>query len=254
MKSKILLGIITLGLLTSCSTAYKNGQTPDDVYYSPVKEGADDEKKQDYSSTEDDNYLKMKVRRNTRWSRIDDYTYWNDSRFNYCNNYYNNYYTSKNMFGGWGNYYSNNYSYNNCYCSCNWGNNWTFWGGKRDYWNNHFYVVNYKNPNFYKGSTAASNITAYKNKSYSNTNTTYTGKPGTSYSSTSNGFGGLVRRVFTPGTNGNAGSSYDRPARTYTSTTSGSSTAPATSSSAGGRSGGYNSTGSSSSGGRAGRN
>lgn len=253
MKSKILLGIITLGLLTSCSTAFKNGQTPDDVYYSPVKEGVEEiERKQDNSAKEDDNYLRMKVRRNTRWSQIDDYTYWNDSRYNY--NYCNNFYTNKNSFNGWNNYYSYN-SYNNCNCNCSWGNSWTGWGGTRDYWNNHFYVVNYKNPNIYKGSTAASNITAYKNKSYSNTNTTYTGKPGTSYSNSSNGFGGLVRRVFTPATNGSAGSSYDRPARTFGSSSSTSTnTQPSTSSSAGGNSGGYNSTGSSSSGGRAGRN
>ena len=37
MKTKILLLSITAAALGSCTTAYKSSQTPDDVYYSPVK-------------------------------------------------------------------------------------------------------------------------------------------------------------------------------------------------------------------------
>lgn len=36
MKHKILPIISTVLILSSCSTAYKSTQTPDDVYYSPA--------------------------------------------------------------------------------------------------------------------------------------------------------------------------------------------------------------------------
>jgi hypothetical protein len=38
MKLSLLLSVLTAVIFTSCSTAYKTGQTPDDVYYSPVVE------------------------------------------------------------------------------------------------------------------------------------------------------------------------------------------------------------------------
>jgi ribosomal protein S11 len=53
-------------------------------------------------------------------------------------------------------------------------------------------VITYKNPNIYSGTTNGSFVKAYRNKSYNNTNTTYTGKSGTS-SSTST-FGGLFKK------------------------------------------------------------
>ena len=37
MKSKILLLALIVAVLSSCTTAYKTGQTPDDVYYSPTR-------------------------------------------------------------------------------------------------------------------------------------------------------------------------------------------------------------------------
>lgn len=37
MTTKILLVALSVAAFSSCSTAYKTGQTPDDVYYSPVK-------------------------------------------------------------------------------------------------------------------------------------------------------------------------------------------------------------------------
>ena len=35
MKHTLLLSVLSIGLLSGCSTAFKSGQTPDDVYYSP---------------------------------------------------------------------------------------------------------------------------------------------------------------------------------------------------------------------------
>ena len=37
MKSQILLLALTVAALSSCTTAYKTGQTPDDVYFSPAR-------------------------------------------------------------------------------------------------------------------------------------------------------------------------------------------------------------------------
>ena len=37
MQSKTLLLAISVAAFSSCSTAYKTGQTPDDVYYSPAR-------------------------------------------------------------------------------------------------------------------------------------------------------------------------------------------------------------------------
>ena len=71
------LAALTLG---SCTTAYKTGQTPDDVYYSPVR--PQDEyvvtQQQDdryYGGNEDyytDRYLRMRLTNPYRWSALDD--------------------------------------------------------------------------------------------------------------------------------------------------------------------------------------
>ena len=37
MKSAILLLALSAIIFSSCTTAYKSGQTPDDVYYSPAR-------------------------------------------------------------------------------------------------------------------------------------------------------------------------------------------------------------------------
>jgi hypothetical protein len=37
MNIKVLLLALAAGSIASCSTAYKSGQTPDDLYYSPVR-------------------------------------------------------------------------------------------------------------------------------------------------------------------------------------------------------------------------
>jgi hypothetical protein len=267
MKNTLLFALIGISLFSiGCSSAYKSTQTVDDVYYSPgrpseerVDVKKEEEKKQQYEeyiSSSDDRYLRMKVSNHARWYALDDYNYWNDSRydFNMYNYYnkgygyygYNNYNPSWNYGIGKGNYYSPGFG---------WSSNYTiisYYGGKTS------------NP----GTTSGSAITAYKNKTYTNTNSGemyYNPKTGVTSnigSSSSSNFSNLVKRVFASSSATNSGSSYDRAIRTYdnnSSSNSSSSTystpsAPATSSSAGGNSGGVSSTGSSSSGGRAVRN
>ncbi len=217
MKDKILLTLLVGFLLTSCSSVYKSGQTPDDVYYSPTKEvvkkeNKEEDKQEDQASTSDDQYLKMKVRDRYRWSRIDDYDYWIDSRYN-----------------------------NLCSCTCNpptygYGyyptRTWSYYSYSP--YNN--YIPGYNNPKYVNTYTSGSNVKAYSNNTYNNTNGTTNVKTG----STSNG--SFLKKVFT-----SSGGTADRTERTIPGGTSN------TSSSAGGKSGGYNSSGSSSSSGRGGR-
>lgn len=100
MKSKILLLAVSVAALSSCTTAYKTGQTPDDVYYSPlrpeeeyVQRSSDDDRR--YSGDQsyyEDQYLRMKVRNRYRWADMDD-PYYYSNRYNYTS-YYNGYFNN----------------------------------------------------------------------------------------------------------------------------------------------------------------
>ncbi len=115
MNAKILLIALSAAAITSCSTAYKSGQTPDDVYYSPVKvieERKEDSRQKEATrpaeNTADNNRIRMIIR-DRRWRDFDnDYDYsYNNSPYRYCtcncNNYgyyYNPYYYSKPLYSG----------------------------------------------------------------------------------------------------------------------------------------------------------
>lgn len=249
MKRMLLLSALGLSVFASCTTAYKAGQTPDDVYYSPAtgvtakKEEEKAQKQQEqyneYISSADDRYLRMKVANNSRWSTIDDYSYWYDSRYDFCPNN-SSFYNSPYAMNPWSVGYSIGYGR-------------PYYGSIYGGWNSPVYtLIYYSNPKFSGGYTSGSNISAYRNKTYNNQNTGYTDKTGkfVPAGSNSNSFSSLLKRVFTPATSTSSSSSYDRPARTYTPTNN---STPSTSSSAGGNSGGFKSTGSSSSSGRGGR-
>jgi hypothetical protein len=119
MRTPILLLAITAVSLGSCTTAYKTGQTPDDVYYSPTRPAEEyvstDKKDEDrqYQYSDDqynaDRYLRMRVHNRYRWYDDNDYFYQNSYNYSYYNtwNYWNN---------PWNPYTSWNYYYNP-YCS-----------------------------------------------------------------------------------------------------------------------------------------
>src|SRR5258706_16136470 len=99
MNAKILLIAFSAAAFTSCSTAYKSGQTPDDVYYSPartIEERKDDDSKRDEvrptENTADNNRIRMTIR-DRRWREFDDdYNYsYNSSPYYYCTCACNNY-------------------------------------------------------------------------------------------------------------------------------------------------------------------
>ncbi len=121
MKLRIILpAIIGIAVFSSCASVYRSGQTPDDVYYSPAREGAAYANVQqqrdgrgsyqgrgnDYYSY-DDRWLRMRVRNPYRWSAFDDYD-WNDWRYNtWTYSYYSPY--------GWNNYWNSYYFWNSWY-------------------------------------------------------------------------------------------------------------------------------------------
>lgn len=266
MKRALLLSAFGLVLLSGCATAYQLGQTPDDVYYSPGKERPaseelvnrqQEEQYQEYVTYLDDRYLRMKVARRYRWAAIDDYNYWYDSRYDF--NTYNSYAYNYGLYNGYGLY--SNYGFYNPYAfysgiGLGYGSYYPGYGGWG--WSSPVYtVVKYSTPSF--GTTSGSAISAYRNKSYSNSNFGYKDPKTGAFvpSGGSSNFGSLVKRVFSSGNSSNNQNtqqqSYDRPARTFQPATTPSTSTPASSSSSGGNSGGYGSTGSSAGSGRAGR-
>ncbi len=77
MKTIYLPLICAIVIFSSCSSAYKTAETPDDVYYSPgsqrqTSSSVDD---QYYNANSDDQYLMMKSQDPARWSYFDDYSY-----------------------------------------------------------------------------------------------------------------------------------------------------------------------------------
>ncbi|MEO6230388.1 MAG: hypothetical protein ABIP10_09690 [Ferruginibacter sp.] len=105
MNNKLLLLAILVTAFSSCTTLYKSGQTPDDVYYSParpvgVTEVRNDRRNDDRRYDNRDyatqyNYESAIIRMgiyDPRWRYLDDYSY---SPYNYGFNhgyYYNPYY------------------------------------------------------------------------------------------------------------------------------------------------------------------
>jgi hypothetical protein len=76
---KTLLLILSITTLASCSTAYKSGQTPDDLYYSKSKVFVEKESENRYERTEDytsqDRQIRMAIN-DRRWRNLDyDYDY-----------------------------------------------------------------------------------------------------------------------------------------------------------------------------------
>lgn len=105
MNIKILLiTAISTAALASCSSAYRSGQTPDDVYYSPVQNVEESQSSQKYRNQDvsaEERALRMSAR-DRRWR------YWYDD-YEYRYDPYRNVYT-------YVNYYSPNYHFYPVFC------------------------------------------------------------------------------------------------------------------------------------------
>ena len=203
MNAKILLIAFSAAAFSSCSTAYKSGQTPDDVYYSPVRvvdERKDNDRKKEETrpaeNTVDNNRIMMTIR-DRRWREFDeDYNYsYNCSPYHYCYSTYNSY----------------GYYYNPYY---------------------------YSKPLYYPRVAPAPvnttprmvNLNTYKNYSTTTVTDPKTGATTSQttsrqYNNSNNGskLGNILREVFTPSANTHTNSPSTNSTRTYTPSSSSSS-------------------------------
>lgn len=223
MNAKILLIALSAAAFSSCSTAYKSGQTPDDVYFSPVRvvdESRNDDRNRDEArrteTSAEDARIRMTIR-DRRWRDFD-----NDYDYSY-----------------------NNSPYKYCTCNCN---NYGY------YYN----PVYYSRPVYYPTVVAKApvnstprmvNLNSYKN--YNNAVTAANSKTGASnmwvrpsrqYNNSNNSgskVGNVLREVFTPGSNSNNNnSSSNNNTRTYTPAPSSNSSSGSSGSSSSGSSSG----------------
>lgn len=226
MNAKILLIALSAAAFTSCSTAYKSVQTPDDVYYSPARaadENRDGSRKNVYNRewtqyySADDSRTMMTIR-DRRWRDLND-----EYDYNYRNSPYN-------------------YSY--CNCSCN---NYGY------YYNPYYYSRPlYSTTAYYKPAVNSTprmvNLNSYTNYSAAVANDPKTGNSynygprGTRVYNNSNESraGRVVREIFTPSSNSNnnSNSPSSNNTRTYTPSTPSSSPSSSGSSSSGSSSSG----------------
>ncbi len=215
MNNKLLLLALAVVSFTSCSTIYKSGQTPDDVYYSPVRisgETSNSERQNDERNySQERNYSEDRQIRlgiyDYRWRNFDNDISYNPYRYGYNSNYYYN------------PYYYPYPVYNN------------------------IIVVTAPNP---KNSTPRiTNLAAY-NSSYSNYNTNSNTKTGTPYKApvrtynNSNGskLGNTLRTIFSTdspsGYNSNNSGNSSQSNRSYTPSSSGTRSSGSSGSSSGG--------------------
>lgn len=231
MTRLILLLAIFTATISSCTTAYKTGQTPDDVYFSPARPQdeyvrVDQEDEYRYNDEYyDDRYLRMKVRNRSRWDDLNDWYYYD--RYSYMYNYY---------YGTWYNPYNSWHYYHNPYCHTGYN----------------YIILNPKYPQTHTTITRprSFSLNSYTNNNISNTNTGdiklnrtgITSRPVFNNSNTrktSSTAGSVIRKIFTPGSiensNDNSSSGSRSTNRTYTpsSSTSNSSSGSSNSSSSG---------------------
>jgi hypothetical protein len=211
MKRQILLLAITAAALSSCTTAYKTGQTPDDVYFSPARpqdEYVQVKEKDEYRYDDeyyDDRYLRMKVQNRSRWDYLDDWYAYDRYGIRYDQyyggySYYSNYY---NPYTSWNYYY-------NPYCR----NKVIYYNPKQSY-----SAVNVQKPRSF-------NLASYTNTNYNNANNSIrmnsvkagvVSKPVYNNSNSGRSFSNTVKDIF----RGN-NDSYT-PSRNYSPSNSGSS-------------------------------
>lgn len=113
MNTRILLLAAGVAALSSCSSVYKSGQTPDDVYYSPVRAQEeyvevqkDEDKYQSYVAYQDayrnDRFLRLSVQNRYNRGMYNNYDYY-DWRYNA---YAYNYNSPWNNYWSWNNFYN----------------------------------------------------------------------------------------------------------------------------------------------------
>jgi hypothetical protein len=262
MNTRILLLVVSVAALSSCSSVYKSGQTPDDVYYSPApvrvqadeyvdvkqpKQGTNYQSYEQYADNQrDDRFLRMSVGNPYYMNAYNSYGGfdWRYNSFYDGFNYgfsspWNNYFAWNNFYnpyapglylGYGGGYYGGGY-YGGGYGSSYYGGG----GGVKYTYNTApisrprvFNVNSYTNSNRPAARTYTNGN--YYNNSNGNTNRS-SNNSNSYYNNTNNG-----RSTYTPSnsnTNSNSNNTYT-PSRSYTPASSGSSSSSSSSGGGGG--------------------
>ncbi|HEV8285734.1 MAG TPA: hypothetical protein VGQ09_15580 [Chitinophagaceae bacterium] len=222
MRRSILLLALSAAILGGCTSAYKTGQTPDDVYFSPerqhdeyvnVKERNDDRRYQGDDDYYDDRYLRMKVSNRVMWSDLDDWYFYN-RRYSYS--YYNNWNNPWTPYTYWNYYY-------NPYCSHN-----VVYGTQTKVTYNHPRVFNL---NTYNSTQLTNNNYTNPKANIFNNNSNYNnnrspriiGSYTPSNTNTSSNAGNFLRNVFNSGSNSSSGSSNNSSSKSSSNSSSSSS-------------------------------
>lgn len=203
MNAKFLLILLSAAGFFSCSTAYKSGQTPDDVYYSPARVIAQENRKEEQNNYTDnigarqEREIRMGTR-DRRWRELDqdydDYNY-NHHCNCYCNQYGYGYYNHPYYFYNSNNYYS--IAYNKIPVNST----------PRMVGLGSYNMIN--NGKVFNPKTNNGTNWVGKGTQYNNGNNTSGG----------NGFGNFMRQIFKPsGSSSNNSSSGGNNNRTYTPT------------------------------------
>jgi hypothetical protein len=94
MKNNLQLLIILIISFSSCTTLYKAGQTPDDVYYSPVRTYSEtivnDDRREEENNELENRQIRMGIN-NPRWRYYDNGFSYDPYSFGYINNFWNGY-------------------------------------------------------------------------------------------------------------------------------------------------------------------
>ncbi|MFT3677433.1 MAG: hypothetical protein QM781_16165 [Chitinophagaceae bacterium] len=247
MKRTFLLSALSALVLASCSTAYKTGQTPDDVYFSPAADKeeyvvADKRDDRYYGGTDyyEDRYLRMRVTDRYRWSAFDDY--YNNPYAYSPYSYYPSWNSPWNSYWAWNNFY-------NPYCGWNFGGGYGYGHGGG--------IVIIKDPVRYNppSRSLVLNPASYNIRTNSNANGSYAPGRNNNYtgprynnSNANSGLGGTIRRTFS-GSNNNSNNSYNGSHNNNNSTSTPTRSYNPSSSSSSSSSGSRSSSSSSSSGG-----
>jgi hypothetical protein len=223
MRTAILLLVLSVVIFTSCTSAYKTGQTPDDVYYSPpraqdeyvrVKEKEQPNQYADQDVYYDDYYLRMKAHDRYRWSDLDDDYYYQRQ---YSSTYYNCWGSNP-----WTPYTYWNYSYNPYGSSIMMSPKSVVYSNPRIF-NLHSYNSTQITNNNYSNPKLANN-----NNSIFNQPRVFHNNPNTNNSAINSNTGNFLRGIFNGGgssssSSGHSGSSGSTNSSSSSSGSSGSS-------------------------------
>lgn len=245
MNTRFLLLALSVAALSSCTSMYKSGQTPDDVYYSPgrpapeyVKVEEKEDRYQTYDEYTDayrnDRFLRMGVRNRYRMNSFDEMDWYN---MRYGNMYNFNYmgYNPWALNNPWNSYYAWN-NYYNPYCP----NRGNYYYGNNNNWKN---TVSYRPPSV-RSYTFNSNSYKSNNRPLRTSGNTYYNNGSRYNNSNSGGLGNSLNKIFNnSGGNNNSTPSTNTytPTRSYNPSSSGSSGGSSNGGGGGGNSGGNNS-------------